>query len=155
EPYSILNWLAVLTKHRTYWQNSSISAEAKEYLQENFFVNITEFDIIKGYRADDSFFSFAQDFVSGAIPLSKLKRAMHLGELGEQIVLKSEKAFSQIKYVGYEEAEASIYYALKNGRDAKARREYRKDKAGFSNKDELFMLDIMRGNIKNGDPRIQ
>ena len=30
--YNILNWLAVLTANRTYWQNSSIAEEAKKYL---------------------------------------------------------------------------------------------------------------------------
>ncbi|MDO4418620.1 MAG: DUF3990 domain-containing protein [Eubacteriales bacterium] len=48
---------------------------------------------IIGYRADDSYFTFAQDFVSGVIPLSKLSEAMHLGRLGERIVFKSREEF--------------------------------------------------------------
>ena len=35
EEYSILNWLAVLTHFRTYWQKGSIAEEAKKYLQEH------------------------------------------------------------------------------------------------------------------------
>ena len=31
--YNILNWLAILTKYRSYWQNGSIAEEAKNYLQ--------------------------------------------------------------------------------------------------------------------------
>ena len=58
--YSILNWLAVLARYRSYWQNGSIAEEAKEYLQRNFFVDPTLYDIVIGYRADDSYFSFAQ-----------------------------------------------------------------------------------------------
>lgn len=42
------------------------------------------------------YFSFAQDFVAGVISLEKLSEAMRLGKLGEQIVLKSPKAFDQI-----------------------------------------------------------
>lgn len=155
EPYNILNWLAVLTKHRTYWQNSSISAEAKAYLQEHFYVDISDYDVVIGYRADDSYFSFAQDFVSGTISLQKLQRAMHLGELGEQIVLISKKAFSHIKYLGNESAESSIYYNQKNDRDKRAKQAYRSEKNITANLDELFILDIMRGNIQNGDPRLQ
>jgi hypothetical protein len=154
-PYNILNWLAVLTKHRTYWQNSSISADAKEYLQEHFYTDLSGYDIIIGYRADDSYFSFAQDFVSGAISLQKLQRAMHLGELGEQIVLKSSKAFDRIKYMSYEVAHASVYFDKKNDRDLRARKAYREDKKTGSGIDELYMIDIMRGNIQNGDPRLQ
>ena len=58
--YSVLNWLAVLADNRTYWQNSSIAEEAKRYLKENFLVDIKEYDVIRGYRADDSYFSFAR-----------------------------------------------------------------------------------------------
>ena len=91
--YNILNWLAILTKYRSYWQNGSIAEEAKNYLQQHFFVDPAPYDVIIGYRADDSYFTFAQDFVAGAISLKKLSEAMRLGKLGEQIVLKSEKAF--------------------------------------------------------------
>ena len=98
--YSILNWLAILTKYRSYWQNGSIAEEAKNYLQKHFFVDPAPYDVIIGYRADDSYFTFAQDFVAGAISLKKLSEAMRLGKLGEQIVLKSEKEFEHIRFVG-------------------------------------------------------
>ena len=57
--YHILNWLAVLTRYRSYWQQKSIAEEAKEYLQKHFFVDISQYDVVTGYRADDSYFSFA------------------------------------------------------------------------------------------------
>jgi hypothetical protein len=155
EPYNILNWLAVLTRHRTYWQSSSISSDAKEYLQKNFYVDISEYDVVIGYRADDSYFTFAQDFVAGAISLEKLKRAMHLGELGEQIVLVSKRAFTHISYVGNEEADAAVYFDLKNDRDKRAKSAYRRDKVTAAGVNELYMLDIIRENIRNGDPRLR
>ena len=152
--YNILNWLAVLTKYRTYWQNGSIAEEAKRYLQSNFLVDLSPYDVIIGYRADDSYFSFAQDFVSGTISLSKLSEAMRLGKLGEQIVLKSEKAFGKIRFVGTEFADANIYYEKKNNRDLEARRAYRATKRGTEGINELYMIDILREEIKNGDPRL-
>ena len=100
--YHILNWLAILADNRTYWQNGSIAEEAKKYIKEHFLIDITPYDIIVGYRADDSYFSFAQDFVSGVISLEKLSEAMRLGKLGEQIVLKSPKAFETIYFQNYE-----------------------------------------------------
>lgn len=100
--YHILNWLAILADNRTYWQNGSIAEEAKKYIKEHFLIDITPYDIIVGYRADDSYFSFAQDFVSGVISLEKLSEAMWLGKLGEQIVLKSPKAFETIYFQNYE-----------------------------------------------------
>ena len=108
--YSILNWLAILTKNRTYWQNASIAEEAKKYLQQHFLIDISAYDIIIGYRAEDSYFSFAQDFVANTISLKKLSEAMYLGKLGEQIVLKSEAAFKNIRFLGAEEAMKEEYF---------------------------------------------
>ena len=153
--YNILNWLAVLTKHRSYWQNGSIAEEAKNYLQENFYVDISSYDIIIGYRADDSYFSFAQDFVAGTISLRKLSEAMHLGKLGEQIVLKSERSYQHIHFLDAEPADAATYYEKKAARDREARREYRKTKQAADGISELYMLDIMREGIQNGDPRLR
>lgn len=153
--YSILNWLAVLTKYRSYWQSGSVAEEAKNYLQKNFFVDLSEYDIVIGYRADDSYFSFAQDFVSGAISLRKLSEAMRLGKLGEQTVLKSEKSFSQIQLIGAEPAAAETYFEKKSIRDRDARRAYRLSRQKAENIHELYMLDIMREEIKNGDPRLR
>lgn len=154
KPWHILNWLAVLADNRTYWQNSSISEEAKQYIKTNFLPDITPYDIIIGYRADDSYFSFAQDFVAGTISLQKLKEAMYLGNLGEQVVLKSQKAFSQISYLGSESADAEEYYVKKTARERDARRQYRKSKKGTSFINELYILDIMREGMKNDDPRL-
>ena len=153
--YSILNWLAILTKYRSYWQSGSVAEEAKDYLQKNFFVDPSGYDIVIGYRADDSYFSFAQDFVSGAISLRKLSEAMRLGKLGEQVVLKSEKSFSHIRFIDAEPAAAETYFEKKSVRDRDARRAYRLSRQKEENIHELYMLDIMREEIKNGDPRLR
>ena len=152
--YNILNWLAILADNRTYWQNGSIAEPAKNYIKENFLPDISTYDVIIGYRADDSYFSFAQDFVSGVISLQKLAQAMRLGKLGEQIVLKSPKAFAQIQFAGYENADAEEYYIKKNEREREARRQYRCNKKEEADVNELFILDIMREEIKNGDARL-
>ena len=152
--YNILNWLAILADNRTYWQNGSIAEQAKKYIKDNFLPDISGYDVIIGYRADDSYFSFAQDFVAGVISLQKLSEAMRLGKLGEQIVLKSQKAFEQIKFIGYEDVDAGEYFNKKRGREREARQEYRRSKAVTANVDDLFILDIMREEIKNGDARL-
>ena len=152
--YHILNWLAILADNRTYWQNGSIAEEAKKYIKEHFLIDITPYDIIVGYRADDSYFSFAQDFVSGVISLEKLSEAMRLGKLGEQIVLKSPKAFETIYFQNYENVDAEIYYIKKAEREREARREYRRRNKESADIHELFMLDIMREGMENGDTRL-
>ena len=153
--YSILNWLAVLTKYRSYWQNGSIAEEAKDYLQQHFLIDLSSYDIIIGYRADDSYFTFAQDFVAGAISLAKLSEAMRLGKLGEQIVLKSDRAVGRLRFIGAEKADAETWYEKKTIRDREARRAYRSTRKATDSVGGLYMLDIMREDIRNGDPRLR
>ena len=152
--YNILNWLAILADNRTYWQNGTIAEEAKEYVKKHFLIDISAYDVIRGYRADDSYFSFAQDFVAGTISLEKLSEAMWLGKLGEQIVLKSPKAFETIYFQNYENVDAEIYYIKRAEREREARREYRRRKKESADIHELFMLDIMREGMENGDTRL-
>lgn len=153
DEYNILNWLAVLTKNRTYWERTSISETAKEYLKNNFKVDTSGYDIIRGYRADDSYFTFAQDFVSGAISYQQLGEVMHLGKLGEQIVLMSQKAFDALRFVEAIPADKNVYFPKKKLRDSQARREYRRRRTETA-VNELYMLDIMREGMTQNDPRL-
>ena len=155
EKYNLLNWLAVLTKNRTYWENSTVSEAAKKYLAENFMIDTESYDVIIGYRADDSYFSFAQDFVAGAISYRQLGEAMRLGKLGEQVVLMSEKAFGRIKYISSSPADASVYYKKKKERDLAARRQYRQTKHETLLPNELLMIDIIREGMKQDDERLR
>lgn len=149
--YSILNWIAILLKFRTFDVNSPLSLQAKEYILNNFYIDVENYDIIVGYRADDSYFSFAKDFVNNAISVEQLAKAMQLGELGIQIVLKSQKAFDKIKFVNYEVAECDEYYVKRVSRDHKARTAYSDCRKQNNISDDLFVVDIIRQGIKNGD----
>ena len=151
EKYSILNWMALLLKFRTFDVNTLISAQAKEYILENFYVDVEEYDVIIGYRADDSYFSFAKDFINNTITVEQLAKAMHLGELGIQIVLKSKKAFDTVKYISYELAECKEYYVKRVSRDKKARETYLSGHRQNLVSDGLFVMDIIRKGLKNGD----
>lgn len=151
EKYSILNWMALLLKFRTFDVNTPISAQAKEYILENFYVDVEEYDVIIGYRADDSYFSFAKDFINNTISVEQLAEAMRLGELGIQIVLKSKKAFDTVKYKSYELAECKEYYVKRVSRDKNARETYLSGYRQNLASDGLFVMDIIRKGLKNGD----
>ncbi len=155
QDHTLLEWAATVLKHRTDEAYVPAAEARKQYLMDNFAVDISGYDVIIGYRADDSYFSFAQDFVSGTISLGKLSEAMRLGRLGEQIVLKSKRAFERIKYIGNELALAEEYSIKKANRDALARRAYRQTKAASADINDIYILDIMREGIKNGDPRLR
>ncbi len=149
--YSILNWIAILLKFRTFDLISEISRQAKEYLIDNFYIDVTQYDIVIGFRADDSYFSFARDFVNNTISVRQLSKAMELGQLGKQVVIIGEKAFSNLTFEGYESADRLEYFAKRKARDLKAREEYlaktRKDTTLY---EDVFVIDIIRRGIKNG-----
>lgn len=156
QKYNILNWLTILLQNRTFDLSSEISIAAKDYLLKNFSISYHNYDIIRGYRADDSYFSFANSFLNNTISLQKLNEAMYLGKLGEQIVIKSKKAFSRLSFTGSTSADRSIYYPKKMIRDSEARKTFfeMRPESELSNPEALFVLDIIRGGIKNGDTRI-
>lgn len=110
------------------------------------------YDLITGYRADDSYFDYAEAFLNNAITVGQLSRAMQLGKPGEQIVLKSGFAFSKIRYEGFEVAEKDMYYVLRKSRDDKANQTYLDILEEES--DGLYIQDIIRGGVSNDDPRI-
>ncbi len=150
--YTILNWIAVLVEHRLFSIKTPVAKRAKQYLIEHFGINVNAYDLIKGYRADDSYFDFAEAFLNNAITVEQLSRAMRLGKPGEQIVLKSQFAFSKIRYEGFEVAEKDHYYVLRMARDDEAKRAYLDIQE--EENDGLYILDILRGGISNDDSRI-
>lgn len=154
--YTILHWLTILLKNRTFRLTNPIAKDARRYLIDNFSVDTENYDVIIGYRADDSYFAFAEDFLNNAISIAKLEKAMRLGKLGEQIVLMSEKAFSCIRFIGAEEAKRSKYYVLKSRRDKAARSAYLdSDRYPDYASGELYVLDIIREKVKSDDPRLR
>ena len=150
--YTILNWIAVLVEHRLFSITTPVARRAKSYLIEKFSVNVNAFDIIRGYRADDSYFDYAESFINNAISVEQLAQAMKLGKLGEQIVIKSKYAFTKLKYEGFEVAEQRKYYVHRKSRNDEANRQYFEmlDKES----DGLYIQDIIRGGITNDDPCI-
>lgn len=154
--HTVLNWIALLLQNRILSLDSEIAIDAKGYIIEHFSVDTTEFDIIIGYRADDSYFRYAESFVQNGLSVGSLSRALRLGKLGEQTVLVSEKAFSRIKFTCAEPADKTVYYPKFIARDLRARQEYKDDIRRRKNyRDDIFVMDIIREEIKNDDPRIQ
>ena len=154
--YTVLNWIGLLLKNRLFTLQDEIAIDARNYVVENFALDLSGYDVVIGYRADDSFFSYAESFVSNTLPLRSLNQALYLGKLGMQTVLISEKAFSQIEFINSESVDKEEYYTKFNDRDRNARSTYQKElKQKHSYKDDIFVMDILREGIKNDDPRIQ
>ncbi len=153
--YSILNWIATLLKFRTFDLSNDISIQAKEYLLKNFYIDVNNYDIVIGFRADDSYFSFARDFVNNTIPVRKLSQAMELGQLGKQVVIVSELAFSKLHFEGFETADRLEYFIKRKARDEKAREDYLKGtRKSATLTNDIFVVYIIRKGLKDGDPII-
>lgn len=150
--YTILNWIAVLVEHRLFTIKTPVARRARQYLIDNFSINVNAFDLITGYRADDSYFDYADSFINNGISVEQLARAMRLGKLGEQIVVKSKYAFSKLQFEGYNVADKAQFYALRKERNEEANKLY------FAmleeDNDGLYIQDIIRSGIKNDDTRI-
>ncbi|MBR3744187.1 MAG: DUF3990 domain-containing protein [Bacteroidales bacterium] len=154
EGYNILNWLAVLVENRRFDLSTPIAARAKQYLLDNFLPVYNDYDLLRGYRADDSYFAFSRAFLSNGITLEQLKRAMVLGELGEQIVLRSPLAFEAISFVEATPVDASVYYARRNARERKARADFQAITRELPPEGEVFISTIINEKWQNGDPRL-
>lgn len=154
ERYTVLNWLAILMDNRIGRLSTPIEKRGREYLLEHFLPNYREYDVIIGYRADDSYFSFAKSFVGNGISLTQLEYAMKLGKLGEQYVLISKKAFEQIHFLEYIPAANAEYYPKRKTRDEVARAAFR----AVVEKDDvrgIYMRDIIREGMVAADERLR
>lgn len=154
--YNILNWLAILLANRKFDINSPVGSSAREFIIDRFMPDVADVDVMIGYRADDSYFSFAEDFVNNTISLRDLNLAMQLGTLGEQVVLLSERAFQQIEFIEYEVADYREYYYKRAERDQNARTAYKSRKKDLKQlAEDIFVLDIIREDMKQDDIRLQ
>ena len=154
DKYTILHWLALLMKYRKLRVSTPVMKRGIEWLEEHFLIDLEPYDVVIGYRADDSYFSFARAFVNNEISLTQLSYAMRLGKLGEQFVLKSSAAFEKLQFVSYEVADNTQYYAKRKARDDEARAAFRAE----LEKDDLnglYMRDIIREEVKADDPRLR
>lgn len=152
--HSVLNWMALLVENRTVRFDSPVAKRGAAYLHEVFLPQTDGFDLIKGYRADDSYFSFARAFLNNTITVEQLARAMRLGKLGEQIVLKSRSAFERIEFIEAVDAPVGAYGEARVSRD----REARADFSALLEEEDLFgirMVDIVREGMDNDDARIR
>ena len=117
----VLYWVALLMHNRELSDDlrNNYPRELK-YLEDKYLIDIKKYDIVIGYRADDSYFRFPEAFVRSEITLESLNKIFQAGELGKQYVLISEHSFNLIHFLEYEEAferSRGDYYTRKSGAD--------------------------------------
>lgn len=142
--FNILHWLAILMQNRIFTPKSPLGKQNLDFLKEKFKLEYESFDVILGYRANDSYFSFASDFLENIIPLENLASSMKLGSLGLQVVLKTEKAFEQLKFIDAVRADRNAYYLKYKERDFQARKKYFDELKLAKPSEATYLLDLVR-----------
>lgn len=145
----------IFLENREFDIPSGLALEARDYIDRSFSVGYNNYDAIIGYRADGSYFSFAQDFLNGTISYRQFNNAMHLGRLGQQFVLKSRAAFEQLQFTGYEIADSSQWYAQKMERDKSARRGYFSKERSRRQRGDLYITHIIDEEMTTDDLRLR
>ena len=153
--FCILHWLEILLENRSFDLSYALAQEARKYLLENFSVDYADKDVVVGYRADDSYFSFAQDFLMGAISYRQLCNAMHLGRLGCQFVLKSPRAFERLCFLNAEPVSRNEWYPRRAQRDIAARQAYFSSRGQKRRAGDLYIIQILDEKIKPDDSRLR
>lgn len=152
--YTILHWLALLIRYRKFRITTPMMKRSVEWLEKNYLIDIDEYDVIIGYRADDSYFAFARAFLNNEISLSQLSYAMRLGKLKEQVVLKSKRAFDAINFQQAFAVDSNEYFPKRKNRDDEARAAFRKE----LEKEEingLYIRDLLKEEVRPHDPRLR
>ncbi|MCF0163829.1 MAG: DUF3990 domain-containing protein [Bacteroidales bacterium] len=155
QKYNILNWLAVLLENRIFDITTPLARDAKNFIISRFIPEYKSKDVIIGYRADDSYFSFAKAFINNTIPLSFLSKAMKLGKLGIQTCIKSETAFSRLSFQEAIAVDGEEYFIRRSTRDRKVREDYLKLLETVDSKNAIYIMDIIRQDWRNDDERLQ
>lgn len=126
EEKGVLSWLAELMKHRDASDSKRYKILAKKFI-DKYGINTDEYDVIKGWRANASYFYIAKEFIRDNIDIDILEELLSLDDLGIQYCIKSKVAYSKlyevsnsIQTVSYEEFNEKY-----NKRDIDARQKMR------------------------------
>ena len=126
QKYNVLSWLAELMKHRDASDTRRYKVLSKKFISE-YGIDTIGYDVIKGWRADASYFYIAREFVRDNIDVEILEELLSLGGLGIQYCIKSELAYSKLTEIedGLICVDYNVFNERYNERDVTARKKMR------------------------------
>ena len=126
EEKNILSWLAELMKHRDAADFKRYRMLAAKFI-DKYGIDTDNYDVIKGWRANASYFYIAKEFVRDNIDMDILEELLSLGGLGIQYCIKTELAYSKLTEIKDEltMVDYSEFNYKYNQRDIDARRKMR------------------------------
>ena len=123
---NILSWLAELMKHRDASDTKRYKVLSEKFI-ERYGIETEKYDVIKGWRANASYFYIAKEFVRDNVDIEILEELLSLGGLGIQYCIKSELAYSKLHEIKEDLiiVEYSEFNDKYNQRDTDARQRMR------------------------------
>ena len=112
--YNVLNWVAILMHFRDLSPSFVKGHQQALKWLEKYYVNVDEYDVVIGFRADDAYFKFPLGFIDGSLAYDDLEMVYLKGNLGIQYAFISKRAIKMIKFVktiNCEPAFLGHYYA--------------------------------------------
>ena len=113
-------------KHRDAADSKRYRMLSKRFI-DKYGIDTSGYDVIKGWRANASYFYIAKEFVRDNIDIDILKELLSLGGLGIQYCVKSELAYSKLQEVkeGLLSVDYTEFREKYNQRDISARQKMR------------------------------
>lgn len=142
-----LEWITEILRHREPDRDQAPFYEIyRDFLFSLFNRDTNNYDVVCGWRADDSYFRVVNQLLGDALSLSLLEEALRLGDLGIQYCCRSEKAFANLKVAGPPERVPYAQYSKAyHRRDSAARdafTELQRSPRNRPRKGNLYMRDL-------------
>ena len=141
--FSVLNWVAVLMHFRNLMPSFKMINQQTLNWLEKYYIDVDQYDIVIGFRADDSYFRFPSKFVSNELAFEDLEDVFLSGHLGIQLAFISEKAIKTLKFVKIIECDESYlghhYRVVRNATDF-----FNKVISRPRDINKTYILDLMR-----------
>ncbi|MBQ0008743.1 MAG: DUF3990 domain-containing protein [Firmicutes bacterium] len=147
DKFSVLTWLAILMHFRKLDERFKKLYENRIKWLEKYYIEVTDYDVIKGFRADDSYFKFPLCFINGTLSYEKLCKVYKLGNLGIQYAIMSKKAISGLKFLDAKECDESFVGKYKDI-VTDATRQFNEILNEPINDNETFIMDLMKNDDK-------
>lgn len=141
--FSVLNWMAILMHFRQLDTSFIKNNELTLNWLKKYYIDVNEYDVIIGFRADDSYFRFPLRFISNDLAFEDLEDVFLSGELGVQYAFMSQRAIKMLKFQNAIECDSNYlghYYSIVS----KASKEFDELLNRPRDPNKKYILDLMR-----------
>jgi len=146
-----LCWMTVML----YFRGTRMQRRDKHWLIDNYYLDVDSYDLVCGLTADDQYYRIFNDFVTNQLSYRGLCKALLLGGLGRQYVIKSIKGYENLHFLNCNTVFSEIWLSRGSERHRIANEQYDViQQQHCHSRDELFLADIISERIMPNDTRL-